>query len=216
MSSYTNIKKKYHNDNIIEINFGIDYGDAILLLMNSKEFRNICTNILRNIEYDNYYWYFGKMGHKNYDTKPFKFWIRKATDISPVENDTIFKSYIKKSINVISNLDNNCLLMIPKRNKSSPKNTYASMANFMRTGLDKQIDELWISIANLSICLDDIEIASDKGYGAIWISTHGSGVPYLHIRFDTSPKYLDWVPKIDDKGAGQWAPYLNEYTLNDI
>lgn len=28
-----------------------------------------------------------------------------------------------------------------------------------------------------------------KKHNKVWISTHGTGVPYLHVRIDTTPKY---------------------------
>ncbi len=77
----------------------------------------------------------------------------------------------------------------------------------MRLAPIKQVNALWINIANLSIVL--MNMIHEKG--AIWISTHGSGVPFLHVRFDTSPKYLDWVPGINKHGQGKWAKYMERF-----
>ena len=90
-----------------------------------------------------------------------------------------FAKHIKKAKNkyVISfwNLSHDTLLIvpIPKRGKN-----FATLRDFIKNASITQQKALWKKVAQLAL--------KSKG---VWISTHGHGVPYLHIRISATPKY---------------------------
>ena len=100
--------------------------------------------------------------------------------LSPIQDYSAFQEYIKKSKNkyVISfwNLSGDAILIIPM-----PKHgkNYAHLKNFIDNASKTQQKAFWKKVA---------QIASQQSQ-PIWISTHGLGVPYLHVRIDFKPKY---------------------------
>lgn len=70
-------------------------------------------------------------------------------------------------------------LIIPTKVKGT---NYKSIKEFMDTSPLIQQQYLWRQVA-----IEAYNMLKD--YNKIWISTHGLGVPYLHIRIDITPKY---------------------------
>ena len=66
---------------------------------------------------------------------------------------------------------------IPKKGKS-----YATLKDFVDNAPMKQQQELWALVAKEAK-------KQVKEFGKVWISTHGLGVPYLHVRIASQPKY---------------------------
>ena len=77
------------------------------------------------------------------------------------------------------NLSGDTVLVVPmpKQGKS-----YATLKDFVDNAPKKQQQELW--------CLVAKEAKKQvKKFGKVWISTHGLGVPYIHVRIASQPKY---------------------------
>ena len=66
---------------------------------------------------------------------------------------------------------------MPKNRKS-----YATLKDFTDNAPKKQQQELWKLVAKEAK-------KQSKKFGKVWISTHGLGVPYLHVRISSKPKY---------------------------
>ena len=186
---------------IIEYNFKqrgkhIGMYSGGLLLCNSSEFRNLCTNILKECPFEAFYWY---LGVAYYDDKKdedrsdiFKFTVKNAPSLITKANDE-FK--VPNSISEIPNLSRNCLLIVPKCLGEYQK--YAHLGSFIRKASHSQIDQLWGTIGNrIGYVMECSEFTKFDKNIPLWISTHGNGVNWLHIRFDSSPKYLEWVPNL--------------------
>lgn len=77
------------------------------------------------------------------------------------------------------NLSKDCYLVIPK-----PINgvNCANLFTFLNTSSNTQIKAVWKRVAEVANFLLD-------RYDYIWISTHGHGVNWLHIRISIKPKY---------------------------
>ena len=99
------------------------------------------------------------------------------------EDNSPFKKEIMKSKNknVTSffNLSKDAYLIIPIPRKNK---IFTTLKDFMDNASKTQQKALWKRVA-LSI------IKMLKNHKKVWISTHGTGVPYLHIRIDVKPKY---------------------------
>jgi len=63
---------------------------------------------------------------------------------------------------------------------------YAHLATFMRQALPQQQQALWQRVGTVLA-----ERVSDR---PLWLSTSGLGVPWLHLRLDTRPKYYSYGP----------------------
>jgi len=68
----------------------------------------------------------------------------------------------------------------------SETGSYPHLAAFLRTAPPGQIDALFHAVGDA--------IASWPGRTPPWVSTAGMGVPWLHVRIDSRPKYFRHAP----------------------
>ena len=78
------------------------------------------------------------------------------------------------------NLSGDTVLVVPMPKKGK---SYATLKDFVDNAPMKQQQELWKLVAKES------PKKQVKKFGKVWISTHGLGVPYLHVRIASQPKY---------------------------
>jgi hypothetical protein len=90
-----------------------------------------------------------------------------------------------QSVIVFQNLSGDATLISPI---PVSKNTacYAHFAKFLREGLEDQVREFWIALGTTAL--------SRASKVPFWLSTAGLGVSWLHLRFDSRPKYYRYVP----------------------
>ena len=77
------------------------------------------------------------------------------------------------------NLSQTSLLVIPIPRKSKK---YTTLKDFMDNASDTQQKKFWKKVAGSILLML-------KSHDKVWVSTHGKGVPYLHVRIDIIPKY---------------------------
>jgi hypothetical protein len=90
--------------------------------------------------------------------------------------------------NVIAcqNISGDATLIIPRPLPSADADAYGHLAAFLRRAPRHQVDACFRLLATtLGAALD----AAPR-----WVSTAGLGVPWLHVRIDTIPKYYRWRP----------------------
>jgi hypothetical protein len=94
-----------------------------------------------------------------------------------------FKDHILKSKNkyvvAFPNLSGDTMLVVPM--PRSGKN-YATLKGFVDNAPVIQQIELWRKVAEMAR-------KQMNNYGKVWISAHGLGVSYVHIRICNKPKY---------------------------
>jgi hypothetical protein len=101
-----------------------------------------------------------------------------------VEQDySAFSQHINKSkskhvINFM-NLSRDTILVVPMPKKTK---NFSNIKEFIDNSSLAQQKALWKCVARMSR-----KLLKKNKY--IWISTHGFGVPYLHVRISAAPKY---------------------------
>jgi len=104
-------------------------------------------------------------------------------DLPIIQNTYDFQEYINNSKNKyvvsFSNLNKDTILVIPM--PLLGKN-YATLKDFIDNAPEIQQKEFWKEVANIAINLM-------KKHEKLWISVHGLGVPYTHVRISYKPKY---------------------------
>ena len=76
------------------------------------------------------------------------------------------------------NFSKTTLLVVPKPRKGKD---YTTLKQFMDNASTTQQNAFWKKVAgSVKEML--------KNHDKVWVSTHGTGVPYLHVRIDTDPK----------------------------
>ena len=120
---------------------------------------------------------------KNYGKVPFKQTFRKNNDLPETQNKKDFQEHIKKSENkyVVSfpNLSKDTMLVVPM---PIPGKNYVTLKDFIDNAPQIQQEEFWKKVATVAK-----NFMAEKG--KIWISVHGLGVHYTHVRISSSPKY---------------------------
>ncbi|MEZ4316815.1 MAG: hypothetical protein R3F61_04915 [Myxococcota bacterium] len=84
-------------------------------------------------------------------------------------------------IRVFANLSGDCTLVCPTRSDA------LHLLGFLRTAPTALSDDLWATTAR------EVLARIDRTK-PLWVSTHGTGVPWLHVRLDDTPKYYGHGP----------------------
>jgi hypothetical protein len=82
------------------------------------------------------------------------------------------------------NLGGDAVLVAPQQ--GSDYVSYSHLAAFVRRAPPAQVDELWRLVA--------FEYGKMGDGPPVWLSTDGTGVPWLHVRLDSRPKYYSYRP----------------------
>jgi len=91
-------------------------------------------------------------------------------------------------VTAFGNMGRDAVLITPAPLRAS----YGDLASFIRTADDAVIHEFWKRVATESIRA--LQIRQQTQHTPLWVSTSGLGVPWLHMRLDTRPKYYNWGP----------------------
>lgn len=98
-------------------------------------------------------------------------------------DSSAFDKYIKRSKNKYAtsfyNLSGDTLLVIPMPRKNK---NFSNLNEFMKNASPLHIKKFWEYVYS------EIQKLLPKEK-ELWVSTHGLGVPYLHLRISTKPKY---------------------------
>jgi len=121
-------------------------------------------------------------GVKNDGKVAFKQSFRTNNKLAENQNKKDFQEYIKKSQNkyvvAFPNLSKDTMLVIPTPARGK---NYATLRDFIDNAPAIQQQEFWKEVAKVAKkCMN--------GKGKVWISVHGLGVDYTHVRIDFQPK----------------------------
>ncbi len=99
------------------------------------------------------------------------------------QNYKAFKEHIQKSkhkyVTSFPNLNGDTILVVPMPRAGK---SYATFKDFVDNAPKIQQQEFWKKVSTIAE-------NQMKKFGSIWVSAHGLGVPYLHIRVCSMPKY---------------------------
>lgn len=175
----------------------ISYGRAMELLQTDDAFMELLIKVMRGVSFQGYFWELPAIISYCVYEKPFEFVIINSQ--AHVKNGSLpdprpFQEHmIEDGICVFNNKGKDATLIVPcikldKKEKiggldfRTKYRCYAHIANFVRYASDNEISEFFKSMA--AIVMEKIS----EGY-ALWVSTSGLGVNWLHIRIDNVPKY---------------------------
>lgn len=112
--------------------------------------------------------------------------FKESIELPDFQSKTAFKDKLndaeKKQIKyaiAFPNLSGDTILVLPIPRKGK---SYATLKDFVDNAPMKQQQEFWKLVAEEAK-------KQVKKLGKIWISTHGLGVSYLHVRISSKPKY---------------------------
>lgn len=173
-AKYLDIKENYSNikfiNYFIKLFMELDYFDEFYI-----EFNPIIFNLIDNIEFE-----FVLIKTSGFASEPDmnSFGV---DNLNTNSNDIIW----------FPNPSNTALLIVPCFNHGHPMEEYIHIGKFIKSSniCQKQKQNLIIKMFELYF-----ELGKKDPGKKLWLSTHGKGVGWLHIRIDKIPRYITWNP----------------------
>ncbi|MEA5464192.1 DUF6940 family protein [Leptothoe sp. PORK10 BA2] len=119
-------------------------------------------------------------------SRPFECVILPSPGLARPPDHKTFAQYfqVDQSVVIFSNLGQDAILVVPCPHSSHKD--YGHLGAFIRHAPNNQQHELWKAVGHA--------MAKRLGSTAIWLSTAGDGVAWLHVRLDDYPKYYHHGP----------------------
>lgn len=148
-------------------------------LASSSACRTVITRCLVGLSAEQVYWETPPLSVETADAR-FEFVAVTAT-LSAEPDSSSFRQFFTPGELAASfaNLRGDATLVVPTDQRGATRYNY--LLSFLRTGEAAQSDALWELLGNT--------VVANVGDAPIWVSTAGGGVPWLHFRLDSRPKY---------------------------
>ena len=178
------IDRKVQQIRIIESNDYLRYSEVINLWQKDYNFRSFFISLLANVPFSAYGWETPALTNQTLN-RIFEFVVLDNPILDKIPNFTAFSNYLTnspESIITFPNLGNDALLIVPSQ--QGAKSSYAHLASFIRHAPEFQKHDLWQKVGEM--------MARKISDAPIWLNTAGAGVPWLHVRLDSRPKYYGY------------------------
>lgn len=181
----------------------LSYAEVIELWRGSEEFRAFLAEVLREAPMEAFFWEVapvtvGTLG------RPFECVLvqdggalrRQRANLAAFREH--FDSRPGEQVVTFPNLGGDAVLVAPAPTPgvTCDDSCYAHLAKFLRGAPREQVDEFWRRAGEAMVAR-----VSEK---PVWLSTAGLGVPWLHLRLDSRPKYYRYrgYANADAEGGG--------------
>jgi len=163
-------------------------GDVIFGWLDDEDFRDFFIAELAATAYPAFFWEMPPVTHDSLSA-PFECALIRSEALARMRADeSDFAEYLTAvpgSVASFPNLGGDALLIAPS--KVSSADCYAHFAAFLRDGQREQQHALFQRL------VEETEKLLQAGR-RFWISTSGLGVPWVHVRLDSYPKYYQYRP----------------------
>ena len=181
------LDQKTHKYSLVSSDRPAPYEAVLGLWQDEEEFVSEFVNLLRRAPFAAYRWETPPVT-KHTISQPFEFVIVDSPELCIPADDSSFHNHLEgaavDSAVVFNNLRNDAVLVVPTR--ASTGQEYAHLAEFLHRATSQQVLAIWQAVGR--------EVASRLSSRPLWLSTAGGGVPWLHVRLDSYPKYYRHAP----------------------
>lgn len=153
-------------------------------LQTSRQLRETFVTALRDSRFQSYFWETPCYTSLSMD-RAFEFVLVNAPRFVGMAADpSSFAEYIGDAeqapdIRSFRSLGGDAVLVVPV--ELTAQDAYSHISPFIRQAPSEQVHNLWKQVGKAAI--------SNASERATWVSTAGGGVPWLHVRLDSTPKY---------------------------
>ena len=165
----------------------LSFDEVIELWLDSVSFRSFFIELLAGVSYKAYFWETPALTQQTL-SHYFEFVLTDAPALESCKPDSnAFRQQFADSDGFVSefhNLGADAYLIAPVPNDTAWG--YAHLANFSRDAPVSLQHALWQRVGR--------RLRTANYDEPVWVSTSGTGVAWLHIRFDTRPKYYIHEP----------------------
>ncbi|MDZ7842387.1 MAG: hypothetical protein U5R46_16430 [Gammaproteobacteria bacterium] len=119
--------------------------------------------------------------------QPFEFVLVDSPEIDLPPDPADFQGHFDhrpEDVLVFDNLGGDATMIVPRPRQGVPG--YAHIAGFTRDAPPDQQQVLWRTVGEA--------VHRSLGDAPLWLNTAGGGVPWLHVRLDSRPKYYVFDP----------------------
>ena len=184
----------------------LSVAEALELWQESEPFRDFFVGLLQSSPFTAFRWETPPVTLATVG-RPFEFVLVDSPWLDGEADPSAFRSYFRPEGQVIvpfENLGGDALLVVPSprtgesatgesaTGESAPgesatgESAYGHLAAFVRRAPLEQVHALWRCVGR--------EVQERIGDRPLWLSTAGGGVPWLHVRLDSRPKYYCYAP----------------------
>ena len=161
----------------------LSYRNTLRLWADDSGFRSFYSELLSRCSFSAFRWETPAVTLQLAD-RQFEFVLLKNDGLDRTADRQAFNEYFTTDdVVAFPNLRRDATLVVPCPVADSQ--CYGHIAAFVRNAPDHQIHSLWQAVA-----LAMQKRLSDR---AVWLSTAGMGVPWLHVRLDDRPKYYGYA-----------------------
>lgn len=150
-------------------------------------FRAFFMHLLAQTPLDAFRWETPPVTRHNLD-RPFEFVLLDAPELKRAADPSDFAEHFRHAASgeviEFTNLGGDARMVVPT--PGEPRSAYAHLAAFTRGAPEQQQHALWQRVG--------AALERRLGERPVWLSTAGTGVPWLHLRLDTRPKYYLHAP----------------------
>ena len=171
------------------------------LLLSDVTLMNQFYGLLKNtMEWPSYFFETKGISSQNASQVQFEFVLVISTELNASINTSgvnmnAFSSHWRtvlpgETCTSFRNLSGDAMLVVPKPMPDTEPSTYSDLASFIRTAPSSEIFNMWTK------SLQEYQrlIGPSSNGRTVWFSTSGLGISYLHMRFDSRPKYYSYEP----------------------
>ena len=170
------------------------------LLLSETNLMSEFYNLLNITEWPSYFFETKGISSRNASEVLFEFVLVKSTELHNfvrMAGGSDINAFSQHWTNVppeetcasFRNLSGDAMLVVPRRMPSTEPSAYSDLASFVRNAPRTEVMNLWTKSLQAYQGL----IGSSNGR-TVWFSTSGNGIAYLHMRFDSRPKYYSYLP----------------------
>jgi len=165
----------------------VSFDDMLNLLQQNEQVRSDFVDILKNCPFNAYFWECPPINSQNLASQQFEFVFINSRELAKQSADpSSFADYFKSGKEVVhfENMNKDAMLVVPTP-LAEEKMLAQSLASFSRSAPIEKQHQFWQHVAKQTQ-----KRISQHGSKNIWLSTSGLGVPWLHARLDSTPKYF--------------------------
>jgi hypothetical protein len=165
----------------------LSFSDVFALLEKSPAFARWYSKALVSSSFAAFFWEHPPLNVERFDDNA-EFVLIESDSLAALEPDpgAFEQKFSGQSADVIAfhNLSGDALLVVPR--PLGRIEAYPHLAAFLRSASDQQVLALWKTTAQA--------LRETLSPQPTWLSTAGLGVPWLHLRLDSRPKYYNYRP----------------------
>lgn len=188
------------NENYIKIrvintntNEFVGWGEIFSQCGNKIFIDGFINSMTNSNPFGEFYLEFNPITYSSINNTIFEFVLIKTNGFAPKADIYTFGQELldTDSNEIISfpNPSNTAILVVPCYNHSNPIDDYLHIGTFMRSKCYKQKKNLVKMMFGLYF---DSSKSNSNPNQKLWLSTHGKGVGWLHVRIDKTPRYISW------------------------